>query len=233
MSDMARTLYLIDIYGSTEKFYDEIWGVEYNWAAPIAQNGRLLGQILASVPGIDQVNILDIHAHSMGGLVARYAIEEGGSIPVFRLFTYGTPHLGAPELVIFNLILKVANTVIPTPGAKDLFEGSQFIRDLNTMGKSDANYILFGGYVPREEKRGLYKKISNASNIDNRGPNDGVVLLMSADPLSVDPSYAGIIRMNCGFYASGNNGTPLRLDHSEIKALDSDKLSAYVRAVIY
>ncbi|MEF8848004.1 MAG: hypothetical protein V5A68_02605 [Candidatus Thermoplasmatota archaeon] len=65
---------------------------------------------------------VDIIAHSMGGLTARWAIEKlNCSCMVDDLVTLGTPHQGS----------YVAYFVFNTPGGKDMIPVSEFLLDLN------------------------------------------------------------------------------------------------------
>lgn len=219
VSDLAHNIYQTN-------FYDEIWGVEYNWAAHIGGNGILLAERLAQVPGIDKANLIDIHAHSMGGLVARYALEESGiELPVFRLFTYGTPHQGAHTRVLLNAVLEAIDRLWDIDGVRDLLQGSSFIQHLNSnsSGRSSANYILFAGFVEPP----VWPLFKMHDPWFGRIGTDGVVSIWSADPLSADPrqnsqideSGASVIRTNCSLYVSGGNGGPLTgYNHSAIKA---------------
>lgn len=67
--------------------------------------------------------------HSMGGLTARYFIEEMGyEDKVDRMITFGTPHQGTG----------VAEPFAPVfDGAKDLSRESEFIEQINQNGVSD------------------------------------------------------------------------------------------------
>jgi hypothetical protein len=65
---------------------------------PIADSARALKQRLEAVGlGPDHGKAVDVVAHSMGGLVARWFIErEGGTRQVRRLVMLGTPNGGSP-----------------------------------------------------------------------------------------------------------------------------------------
>ena len=78
-------------------YYSRVYGVDYRWQAHIAGNGMLVAALWKSAFPIESRNSVDIYAHSMGGLVARWAIEQAGADRCFRrLFTFGTPHNGLP-----------------------------------------------------------------------------------------------------------------------------------------
>jgi pimeloyl-ACP methyl ester carboxylesterase len=73
--------------------------VDYNSGLPIAENGRLLAERLEVFAGAEAIAII---GHSMGGLVARRAVqaaETGGRAwrgKLRRIVTLATPHRGAP-----------------------------------------------------------------------------------------------------------------------------------------
>ena len=84
--------------------YSKILTFGYNSALHIKTNGELLAQELKKINKGNK-NI-DIVAHSMGGLVARVAIEKNGCDKYVRKFiTLGTPHKGSPLGAYRNWIL--------------------------------------------------------------------------------------------------------------------------------
>ncbi len=79
--------------------YDLVLTFDYeNLGTTIEENGRLFKQRLEAVGlGAGHGKVLDIAAHSMGGLVSRWFIErEGGNQIVRRLVMLGTPNGGSP-----------------------------------------------------------------------------------------------------------------------------------------
>jgi hypothetical protein len=79
--------------------YDLVLTFDYeNLNTTIEDNGRALKKRLEEVGlGAGHGKILDIVAHSMGGLVSRWFIErEGGNQLVRRLIMLGTPNAGSP-----------------------------------------------------------------------------------------------------------------------------------------
>jgi pimeloyl-ACP methyl ester carboxylesterase len=66
---------------------------------------------------------IDMVAHSMGGLVARFYLQQlGGERRVDRLITLGTPHLGTH-----------AAAFLPSPLVRQLLPDGPFIRHLNAL----------------------------------------------------------------------------------------------------
>ncbi len=85
--------------------YDAVLTFDYeNLATSIEENGKLLKTRLEGVglvPGHGKT--LEIVAHSMGGLVSRWFIEqEGGKQVVHRLVMLGTPNGGSPWPRVFD-----------------------------------------------------------------------------------------------------------------------------------
>jgi triacylglycerol lipase len=73
--------------------------------AGIRKRAEHLARQIVSLP-VERVNII---AHSMGGLDARYAISHLGIAPrVASLTTIGTPHHGAPLATVTALLLRAA-----------------------------------------------------------------------------------------------------------------------------
>jgi pimeloyl-ACP methyl ester carboxylesterase len=83
--------------------------LDYQRLAPAF--GEHLAAVRAST-GADQV---DVVAHSLGGLIARYAIQTGGASDVRRLVTLGTPYLAdenpRQELAVFA----TGDVLVPPP----------------------------------------------------------------------------------------------------------------------
>ena len=85
--------------------YDLVLTFDYeNLNTTIEDNGRLLKKRLEAVGlGAGHGKMLDIAAHSMGGLVSRWFIEqEGGNQVVRRLVMLGTPNGGSPWPQVFD-----------------------------------------------------------------------------------------------------------------------------------
>jgi pimeloyl-ACP methyl ester carboxylesterase len=94
---------------SNYAYYDKIYLHDYSYFqgyndgtyAPIFENGQRFFDKINALFGNDQ--LIDIYAHSMGGLVSRVAIEKHG-LNINKLITFGTPHLGVPDFVLYWLM---------------------------------------------------------------------------------------------------------------------------------
>jgi pimeloyl-ACP methyl ester carboxylesterase len=97
----------------------------YNSGRAIADNGRALGLALAGLPAGEIVLV----GHSMGGLVIRSAVHQGGAwtARVRHVVSLGTPHVGAPLARLDGAPLR---RLPETEPFARLFELSAGIRDL-------------------------------------------------------------------------------------------------------
>ena len=106
----------IDIYGATVEYFTQQRGYTegkdffvcpYDWRKDNRGNAtgtlnntldKCINQALTQNPNATQVNIL---AHSMGGVIARYYISDPiRAQKIKRLITLGTPYLGAPKIAL-------------------------------------------------------------------------------------------------------------------------------------
>jgi len=136
--------------------YDAVWCYEYNFGAHIADNGHIFAQMLSAqiASGAQSVDII---AHSMGGLVSRWALEqEGLGSNVKRLITLDTPHEGVPVLaaqLFVYIISGVTGLNIPgiIPGINDLgaplvIGGVSTPSFLTTLNTGDSPYKVTADY---------------------------------------------------------------------------------------
>ncbi|MUG97489.1 peptidase C14 caspase catalytic subunit p20 [Scytonema sp. UIC 10036] len=82
-----------------KEHYDLVLAFDYeNLYTTIEENAKLLGQRLQEIGlGANHGKELHIVAHSMGGLISRWFIEqEGGNQVVQHLVMFGTPNAGSP-----------------------------------------------------------------------------------------------------------------------------------------
>ena len=101
-----------------------IYGLNYFSLSRVGEAGKRLDRFIEHVRALEHAAVVDIVAHSMGGLVARYYIERmGGAEKVERLITIGTPHQGT----------RFGRFGIGLPGASDLVGGSPLLTDLGPV----------------------------------------------------------------------------------------------------
>ena len=74
-----------------------LFAFPYDWRKDNRASAVLLGRKIDEVLGICGCSQVDIVAHSMGGLVTRYYIQNINNKTLDQLIFLGTPHLGAPK----------------------------------------------------------------------------------------------------------------------------------------
>lgn len=115
------------------KLYDIVLAYEYeSLNSGIAE---IASRLLANLIPLLQSNcdiVFDVYAHSIGGLVARHAIEQlGFGMYVDKLFLFGTPNAGIP-LAAVDLFRLFTPDLAASPILIDVTEGSPFLQRLNT-----------------------------------------------------------------------------------------------------
>lgn len=105
-----------------------VYTYQYNWQDSLMINGRVLRDSVAAHGLADPILI----AHSMGGLVSRAYVANGGQIT--KLVTLGTPHLGT---ALANILFLKPD--LNTPGPKDMKPAGQFITGMQTNKLDVAN----------------------------------------------------------------------------------------------
>jgi len=116
-----------------------IYLYQYDWQRHIDTNGIILRD---SVLARGLVNPILI-GHSMGGLVVRAYVKNGGQIT--KLVTLGTPHLGSPLLKLKNFV-----PWLDLPGPQDISPNSEFLTALNNSPldiASRSKYYFLAGRV--------------------------------------------------------------------------------------
>jgi triacylglycerol lipase len=151
-------------------------------AAPVAERAAVLARF---VTGLDarRVNLV---AHSMGGIDARYAIHHLGLADrVASLTTIGTPHRGTPlanlsDQKLFRLVQQLAGALgLDTRGMADLTPAAmvRFNREV-----VDADRVAYGCILAHASRAATvnpfllatWRYLGHAA-----GPNDGIVPLAS------------------------------------------------------
>jgi pimeloyl-ACP methyl ester carboxylesterase len=169
------------------QLYDLVLAFDYeNINTTIDQNARLLKQRLTEVGlGPNHGKTLHIIAHSMGGLVSRWLIEqEGGNTLVSHLIMLGTPNAGSPwpqvqagvtaalafalnglsvvaaPLTLLEGLLKRAETI--DVSLDQMQPGSDFLTEMAKAKDPGIPYTLVIGntsLVPEDKAAGLKKRI--------------------------------------------------------------------------
>ncbi len=75
----------------------DLFVLPYDWRLDIRTTSESLKSKINSVKSQTGSSIIDIVAHSMGGLLAKQYALDNGSNSIDKLIFVGTPHLGAPK----------------------------------------------------------------------------------------------------------------------------------------
>jgi len=167
--------------------YDHVLTFDYeSFNTRVRDSARTLAEALQAAGfGPEDGVHLDVFAHSMGGLVARYLVEVfGGDAFADRCFLVGVPNQGtvlaAAKRLVPWLGTLLLNTPLPTTpvllaswalkrvsddavGVEDLRPGSESIRALNaiTGAARVPYYCLAGSYCVSDNAKGLWQRLWN------------------------------------------------------------------------
>ncbi|MFZ1461167.1 MAG: hypothetical protein WAU38_10275 [Ignavibacteria bacterium] len=188
MATIAEWDSLFLALGSGFKSQHNVYAYQYNWQDSIMINGRILKDSVTAKGLINPI----IVAHSMGGLVSRAYIANGGQIT--KLVTLGTPHLGTPLATILAV-----KPQLNTPGPQDMKDDGHFITSMkiNPLDLANRNkyYCIageMGGHFETtypfnwEWNEPYYFSVSNGvvctgwKLLKPYGENDGLVPVWSA-----------------------------------------------------
>ncbi len=104
-----------------------LYGTSYFSPQSVVTSARHLQEFVAYVMAREDAERVDIVAHSLGGVVARYFIEQmGGAEHVGRLVTLGSPHRGT-RLGRFGLAIM--------PVAREIMAESELLAGLRHHGE--------------------------------------------------------------------------------------------------
>ena len=188
-----------------EAGYTKYLTMGYNTSMPIDKNGELLSLYLQNKLNGAKV---DIVAHSMGGLVARSALENYGKADLVQnLITLGTPHKGSPMGIIKYALEAFSSAILEENGKLDEYgrfvvkmynDGSQGFQDLYT----ESDFIK--GLAKNEAPSTYYHPVAA---IYSKGNLIGVGLL-SRDLQDLMSRADGVVTKESawGIPASENNG---------------------------
>lgn len=203
---LAQFLLRSDIAPGDNPAYDEVWVYQYNWLAGIDGSGADFANDVKAVAGTGKI---DVWGHSMGGLVARWAIEkEELGDEVGRLYTLGTPHEGFPFERVASFLAYLLNVPL-TDGLEDLLSNSEFMDSVNA-GQSPyaatAKYFTLCG----DEWYGLFSPIGllySWYDIDN----DSVVPVFSAQSF--------VLSNKSNYWNANTSATAtIGLNHSDLRS---------------
>ena len=218
-----------------EAGYTKYLTMGYNTSMPIDKNGELLSLYLQNKLNGAKV---DIVAHSMGGLVARSALENYGKADLVQnLITLGTPHKGSPMGIIKYALEAFSSAILEENGKLDEYgrfvvkmynDGSQGFQDLYT----ESDFIK--GLAKNEAPSTYYHPVAA---IYSKGNLTGVGLL-SRDLQDLMARADGVVTKESawGIPASENNGKgvffmlPGKMPH--VTLTESEEVIRHVSTVL-
>lgn len=236
----------LSLKDNSEPVYQEVWCYEYNWKARIEESAKLLADKLKLIS--NDIPNIDIFAHSMGGLVCRWALEhEGLGGTIRRLITLSTPHDGVPLQVIQFLLWLLANkTGVDVagyiPGVNDLVSKSienplspSFLKKLNNDNskfKDKADYYTLAGvfyddYIFGDFNMGktINDYYYNAGDLSDTIRHDGIVPQYSS-------IYDGLSRKSDSWLENIiNRSWTVTLNHHDVAGASDDKLLKLVEVI--
>jgi hypothetical protein len=178
----------------------DVIGFEYDSQDSIPTNGDFLRSMIGTLAAQNPDRTFTIIGHSMGGLVARAAIQ-GGTLPIAatgnNLITLGTPHLGSPiasaiqdttDLPQRTAVLSILNdggfrnsdgtpseVDIYSPGITELRPESTVLQSLNANigNHPQFNYFTIAGTAQGD--------LAFANTVFGVSTDDGLVTVESAN----------------------------------------------------
>jgi triacylglycerol lipase len=171
----SKALYFRGIGAHLEKMGAQVYSPRVPPGASVASRAQRLADLIRALPE-PRVNIV---AHSMGGLDARYAISQLGLADrVASLVTVGTPHLGTPLAdagnALFGPITKMLRRLFDMTAFADLTSAGMRRFNETVRNASDVMYASIVGRSGRLRTNPLLWP-SHLYLAERAGPNDGVV----------------------------------------------------------
>ncbi|HXZ94919.1 MAG TPA: alpha/beta fold hydrolase, partial [Dehalococcoidia bacterium] len=151
-----------------------VWQFEYsdNVRGTLGKVATYASRLAKAVERISELtgnSLCSIVAYSMGGIIARHYVANGGKSRVTKLLTLATPHMGTLRFEPFNL--RWPDKLIPQAGA-ELRPDSRFLWDLNTKADSHISEFAAVGGHSRGQTDGMIEMSSTSLATFN---SDGTV----------------------------------------------------------
>jgi triacylglycerol lipase len=174
-----KHLYFRGIGSHLEKMGAQVYSPRVPPASSISARAQRLADLIRALPE-PRVNIV---AHSMGGLDARYAISRLGLAPrVASLITIGTPHSGTPLAdagnALFGHITRLLRKIVDLTAFGDLTSAGMARFNAEVPDMPGVAYCSVVAKSPRLRTNPLLWP-SHLYLAETSGPNDGVVPTVS------------------------------------------------------
>ena len=175
----SKHVYFRGIGAHLEKIGARVYTPRVPPASSVAARAQRLADLIRALPE-PRVNIV---AHSMGGLDARYAISRLGlGARVASLTTIGTPHHGTPLAdaghAIFGRITRLLRRIVDLSAFGDLTTAGMARFNAEVPDSAD---VAYASVVGRSGKLATHPLLwpSHLYLAETAGPNDGVVPTVS------------------------------------------------------
>jgi len=165
----------------------DVYQAQVSFAAPLPQRAADLRNEVNTALSLRDKAKVNIIAHSMGGLDARYMIVNGGMADkVATLTTIGTPHLGTTfaDWGIANEgdeLIKMLKKVVDIGGFMDLTTNACATFNEAARNHEAKNSVNYQTYSASEDRAGVFSPLQGSWNIIQsvEGDNDGLVSVTS------------------------------------------------------
>lgn len=217
-------------------------GFSYPYEDSMKNNGEALARELTAIGA--KCGSVTLFGHSMGGLICRLAILDGGTAAyklIKRVIMFGTPNHGAvsasslklPLLWIMHEAAVIWGHFLRSPGIVELTQVQKLFEDpIKRRGQADGiEYVTIPGTCFNESRHqldftGLTRMMRNLgvvtlllrSAYSPRMPHDGIVERVSVDLL---PEYSGRRSEKKGPYLRFNNP---EIEYAHIQLMACDRL---------
>jgi triacylglycerol lipase len=171
----SKHLYFRGIGAHLEKIGAQVYTPRVPPASSISARAQRLADLIRALPE-PRVNIV---AHSMGGLDARYAISQLGLAPrVASLTTIGTPHHGTPLAdaghALFGTVMRLLRRIVDLSAFGDLTTAGMARFNAEVPDSPEVAYASVVGRSGKLKTNPLLWP-SHLYLAEMSGPNDGVV----------------------------------------------------------
>jgi triacylglycerol lipase len=134
--------------------------------APIQDQAVLLAAYIETLRKQDPEQKFTIIGHSIGGVVSRYAVVRYPELPVKRLITIASPHLGTGMAEVAELAAKSPASVVAPVFGVDIINRSEILMD--QLQREEPGSFLFWLNRQQHPKINYFSVIRSNGSILNR-----------------------------------------------------------------
>ncbi len=197
-----------------ENGFQTVVETHVDYAGEVQMRGQQLASQIAAVCDVAKADSVQVIAHSMGGLDARWAIATGRAPQVFSLTTIGTPHLGTPFADVgvdaFADVIPLAATLgVQLGGFADLTVQAARTFDAlaDVEAENDVRYCTYSSHQSRWRTLDVLKPSWQLIHERTGEPSDGLV------PVSSQAWKSALISSSGQQKRVDQRGFPFAADH--------------------